>query len=176
MKLSDEDGRGLRSSPVAHLDERIAGRGPMPSVMPERKRSPRSPSKHFCICIETDVQFRAKRVSLYSTEGIATHPSEQRNMIQTRRIHHSQRKPIHISTTHPPLFTFPSLLQRRLRPRLPRARQKLISTLLHPHLPLHLQNLLLLTKRQRPRHTQQQRTRAHNPQRLATQAQSPRYP
>lgn len=48
----------------------------------------------------------------------------------------------------------------------------LISTLLHSHLPLHLLHLLLLTKRQRPRHTQQQRARAHHPQRLARQAQT----
>jgi hypothetical protein len=36
--------------------------------------------------------------------------------------------------------------------------------------PLLLNNHLLLTIRQRPRHTQQQRTRAHDPQRLAAHA------
>lgn len=48
----------------------------------------------------------------------------------------------------------------------------LIRTLLHTHLPLHLQNLLFLAESQRPRHTQQQSAGADHPQRLAAEAQS----
>lgn len=59
-------------------------------------------------------------------------------------------------------------LQRRLRlpTTLTRLRHHLTRLLLHRHLPLHLNHLLLLRIRQRPGHTQQQQTRAHDPQRL----------
>ena len=51
-------------------------------------------------------------------------------------------------------------------------RQHIIRALLHLHLPLHLLHLLLLGKRQRPRHAQQQRARAQHPQRLAAEGQA----
>jgi len=40
-----------------------------------------------------------------------------------------------------------------------------------PHLLLHIHNLLLLRKRQRPRHTQEKHARAQNEQRLAAEAE-----
>lgn len=48
----------------------------------------------------------------------------------------------------------------------------LVRALLHPHLALHLDHLLLLSVGQRPRHAQQQRAAAHDPQALGADAQA----
>lgn len=166
--------RGFQSSQISDLDS-TAGSRPRSSVM-LGETVVREPPTNTTIGLGSLSSFeridpfgipQRYRSSPIRAEKYDTNAPRQPLAAQTR-----------ISTTQHPHHSSHSisLLQRRLRPRLSRPRQKFIRPLLHPHLPLHLQNLLLLTKRQRPWHTQQKRTRANHPQCLSTQAQTPRYP